>query len=172
MTQSAGPLHPAPYGHEPVGLDEISFNMDIVGGVVGSLCEVYRELTRLDAAGHRVNFWFDHETDAVAVQSPYTHDCLAVRVKQPAPLFVRFPTWVDAPSVTVNGIAGTPRHQNGYLFIADPPLDQPISFNFELPTREVTLNHRTRRIRARMRGDEVLAMDNFGANLTYFDPYE
>jgi hypothetical protein len=30
---------PAPYGHDPVGLDQIKFNLDIVGGVVGSLAE-------------------------------------------------------------------------------------------------------------------------------------
>lgn len=31
---------PAPYGHDPIGLDLIKFNLDIVGGVVGSLAEV------------------------------------------------------------------------------------------------------------------------------------
>ncbi len=41
-----------------------------------------------------------------------------------------------------------------------------------LPLRDTTLNHRTRDIRTRMRGDEVVAMDNFGADLTFFDPYE
>jgi hypothetical protein len=31
---------PAPYGHRPVGLETIKFNLDIVGGVVASLAEV------------------------------------------------------------------------------------------------------------------------------------
>lgn len=31
---------PAPYGHDPIGLERIKFNLDIVGGVVGSLAEV------------------------------------------------------------------------------------------------------------------------------------
>ena len=30
---------PAPYGHDPIGLEQIKFNLDIVGGVVGSLAE-------------------------------------------------------------------------------------------------------------------------------------
>ena len=47
---------PAPYGHEPVGATRVGFNMDIVGGSVASLCEVYREATRRDEAGH----WVDH----------------------------------------------------------------------------------------------------------------
>lgn len=31
---------PAPYGHRPIGLDRVKFNLDIVGGVVASLAEV------------------------------------------------------------------------------------------------------------------------------------
>src|SRR6185503_15583783 len=65
---------PAPYGYQPVGLTRISFNLDIVGGGVASLCEAYAEIARRTGAGHRVNLLFDHETDALAVQSPYTHD--------------------------------------------------------------------------------------------------
>jgi hypothetical protein len=30
---------PAPYGHDPIGLERVKFNLDIVGGVVGSLAE-------------------------------------------------------------------------------------------------------------------------------------
>ena len=67
---------PAPYGHEPIGAARVSFNMDIVGGAVGSLCEVYREVTRFDQAGHWVNLLFDHETAAIEVESPYTHPSL------------------------------------------------------------------------------------------------
>jgi hypothetical protein len=32
----------------------------------------------------------------------------------------------------------------------------------------VVLEHRTRAIRARLRGDEVAAMENFGADLAFF----
>ena len=37
---------PAPYGHKSVGKGRgnLSFNMDIVGGTVASLCEAYREV--------------------------------------------------------------------------------------------------------------------------------
>ena len=39
---------PAPYGHKSVGTGRtnLSFNMDIVGGTVASLCEAYREVVR------------------------------------------------------------------------------------------------------------------------------
>jgi hypothetical protein len=32
----------------------------------------------------------------------------------------------------------------------------------------MSLHHRTRTIRVRMRGDEVVAMEDFGADLTFF----
>ena len=37
---------PAPYGHHPLDYPEISFNMDIVGGAVASLCEAWQEIAR------------------------------------------------------------------------------------------------------------------------------
>jgi hypothetical protein len=163
---------PAPYGHEPIGLPSVGFAMDIVGGSVGSLCEAYREATRLDEAGQWVNLLFDHETPDVQVESPYTHSALRVRVKRPGPLFVRVPPWVDRGKVRVEGVAGRPRFSNGYFFIAEPPVNRTISFDFPLAGEEITMKHRTRDIRVRFRGDEVVAMDNHGADLTYFDHLE
>ena len=63
-------------------------------------------------------------------------------------------------------------HTIGNVVIADPPLGIPISIAFPLPLRNIALEHRTREIRARLRGDEVFATDHFGADLTFFDPYD
>jgi hypothetical protein len=161
---------PAPYGHAPIGAPRLRFNMDIVGGAIGSLCEVYRSLSHHDSAGHWVHLLFDHETPTIQVESPYTHRALRIRVKRPDPLFVRIPSWVDGHAITVPESDETPRVSNGYLFLARPPVNRPLTISFPLPMREITLNHRTRAIRARLRGDEVIAMENFGAELTYFDP--
>ena len=163
---------PAPYGHEAIGMPAVGFAMDIVGGSVGSLCEAYREATRSDEAGHWVNLLFDHETSDVQVESPYTHSALRVRVKRPGPLFVRVPLWADHRSVKIEGTADTPRFTNGYFFVAEPPVNRAISFDFPLAIEDVTMKHKTRDIRVRFRGDEVVAMDNHGADLTYFDPME
>jgi len=163
---------PAPYGHWPLGHHYVSFNMDIVGGAVGSLCEAYREVVRRDEAGIHVNLLFDHETEDVEVESPYTHDSLRVRVKRQAPLFVRVPSWAVVEATDVQGAAGRKRLTNGYLFVAEPPVGEWMTIRFALPKREITLAHRTRDIRVRLRGDEVVAMDNFGAELTFFDPLE
>ena len=164
---------PAPFGHEPLEQRDggrMRFNTDVVGGTVGSLCEALRETTRFDEAGHWVNLLFDHETAEVEVQSAYTHPALSVRVKTPGPLFVRIPPWCDPDSIQIAGVDDKPRHTNGYLFFARPPINRPITFRYELPTEEIVLSHVTRDIRVQLRGDEVAAMENHGADLTFFEP--
>ena len=161
---------PAPYGHWPVGAAQISFNMDIVGGAVGSLCEVWRDAARRDAAGHRVNLLFDRQSDVIDVESPYTHGRLRVTVKQPAPLWVRIGPWVDRDKLEVTG-GEQWRFVSDYLLLPQPPVGKPIDIAFDLPEREIVLHHRLRDIRVRLRGDQVTAMDNVGADLTYFPPY-
>ena len=158
---------PAQYGHEPAGIwksnkPRIGFNLDIVGGAVASLCEAYREIVRFDGEGHWVNMLFDCETEDIEIQSPYTHPRLGVRVKRPGPLHVRLPPWVDSDAAL----------QNGYLVIAEPEVGEWISFDFELPVHEMTLTWRNTQTRARLRGDEVVAMDNFGTDLTFFEPFD
>ena len=144
---------PAPYGHAPVGMEWLSFNMDIVGGAVGSLCAAVREVVTGEAGRACVNLLFDHETEAVRVESPYTHETLAVTVKQPLELLtVRLPGWAARESVRLEA----------------PPVGERVEVRFPLAEREIVLKHRTREMRVRLRGDEVVAMDNFGADLTFF----
>ena len=112
---------PAPYGHQPMGAEHVGFNVDIAGGAVSSLCEVYRAIVQSDEAGCWVNLLFDHETSEVAVESPYAQPCLRVRAKRPRPLFVRIPAWVDQERMEVRGMAEEARLTNGYLFLAQPP---------------------------------------------------
>jgi len=161
---------PAPYGHETPETRQMGFNMDIVGGVVGSLCEAYRETVRFDKAVHRVNMLFDYENETIKVESPYTHPALRIRTKRPGALYVRIPPWVETDNIVISGITGVPQYTGGYLFIANPPVNQAISLEFNLPLHEIILNHRTRQIRTRFRGDQVVAMENFGTNLTFFEP--
>ncbi len=163
---------PAPYGHKTLDAQRISFNMDIVGGSVGSLCEVYRQVVDSTAAGHYVNLHFDHETDAVEVESPYTHCQMRVRAKRPGPLFVRLPSWVPADGVRVDGLEEGTRRHNGYLVVSRPPVNGWVTIQFELAEREIVLSHRTREIKVRLRGDAVAAMSNFGAELTFFPALE
>ena len=159
---------PAPYGHEPLGVERVSFNMDIVGGAVGSLCEVYRATATRGAVGHRVNLLFDHETDAIAVRTDVADAALQVELKQPGPLWIRVPSWADRGEFQVAG----GRFAAGYLFLPQHPVGTPVTLRYELPIREAVLAHRTRDIRVRLKGDSVVSMDNFGADLTFFDPID
>jgi hypothetical protein len=163
---------PAPYGHFPLGApaDSVAFNMDIVGGAVASLCEAFREATRFDAAGHWINLLFDHETEEIKVSSIYGRSAFQILLKVPAPLHMRIPPWAASSPITVSPREISWQQKDGYIFVAEPPTDQTIEITMDLPLREVTLKHRTRDIRALLRGDEVIAMENFGAELTYFDP--
>ena len=160
---------PAPYGHKPVGAQRIEFNMDIVGGAVGSLCEAYRTIATFDERGHHVHLLFDHDTEYITIASPYTHDALQVTVKRAAPLRLRVPGWVDSEMLVVEG-ADAAQVRDGYLYIDTPPIGQAITIRFPLVERELALVHRTRTIRVRLRGDQVMAMDRFDANLTFFPP--
>ena len=184
---------PAPYGHEPLGIwqsdkPRIGFNTDIVGGVVGSLAAAYQAVVRRDEAGHWVDMLFDCETDGLAVQSPYTHPRLAVKVKRAGALRVRVPPWLGGMGPQEaqetrrggNGRGGPQEAQGGlrdgdcggYVVIEEPPVGCWIGFAFDLPVCETTLTWRDSAIRARLRGDEVVAMDNFGTDLTFFPPFD
>ena len=167
---------PAPYGHEPLGLwqsnkPRVGFNIDIVGGAVGSLAAAYKAVLRRDGAGHWVDMLFDGETKALAVQSSYTHPRLAVKVKQPGVLHVRVPPWLGKDRLKAEG-AAQPTLHDSYAVIEQPPVGRWIGFAFDLPIYETTLTWRDSTIRARLRGDEVVAMDNFGTDLTFFPPLD
>ncbi|MEP7359324.1 MAG: hypothetical protein ABI847_18875, partial [Anaerolineales bacterium] len=168
---------PAPYGHWAAGenRESIAFYLDIVGGAVDSLCAAAEAAARSDPTGHWVNLLFDRATPALTVKSPYTHDCLEVTLKQPGPLFVRLPPWLDAGDITLDiaGASSPLRWHNHYLFLENPPLAVPIRLRFPLKESTLTLagpSH-PQPIRVRLRGDEVIAMDNFGMDLTYFEAY-
>ena len=94
--------------------------------------------------------------------------------RRPGPLFVRFPSWAPANiRVTCNddGVVDvTTSHTDGYLMIATPPIDQLLCFAFGLPEHQITLRHRAHEIKVAMRGDAVVAMQSFGADLTFFPP--
>ena len=71
-------------------------------------------------------------------------------------------------------VAGaTATWNDDYLFVAEPPTGAAVRIDFPLIEQELLLSERLHiePIRTRLRGDEVVAMDNFGAEWTFFDPY-
>ena len=160
---------PAPYGHDPADNQlGIRFNRDVVGGTVDSLCCALWHVATADAAGHRVNLLFDHESDFVKVESAYAGQPLRVTPKKASPLFVRLPPWVDAQSLGTQG-GNELGKTNGYLFFSEPAVGEPINIEYPLASSALTLKHRTREIRVQLNGDAVAAMENLDQDLTYFD---
>ena len=159
---------PAPYGHQPVDLDIVDFCLDIVGGGASSLCEAWREAVRSGAAGHWVTMLFDREDPIVSVESPYTHEVLCVTPHRPGPLWVRIPQWVDREALIVEAKGGASRFRGDFAFFPSPTVDAPIAIRFGLTESALTLRHSTRDIRVRLHGDQVAAMDTFGADFTFF----
>ncbi len=161
---------PAPYGHDPVGNRlGIRFNLDVVGGTADSLCFACSHLSTPGDSGCRVNLLFDCETDFVRVESAYSGKGLKVTPKRPGPLSVRLPPWANAGEIGFDGPDDV-EWNDGYLVFAKPAVDRPIPIGYTLVRSEIAMRHRTRTIRVRLRGDAVEAMDNFGQDLTYFEP--
>ena len=164
---------PAPYGHRSIEegrRGQISFNMDIVGGVVGSLCEAYRQIALFDHLGHQVNMLFDHETPDICVESPYTHNALKITLRRPGPLFVRMPKWVDRDKLQISDVPRGPLWTGNRLYFPQLPEGFAVTIKLMLPMRTITMtrNH-LKAIRVRLEGDRVLGMDNHGADFTFFD---
>ena len=163
---------PAPYGHEPVGSVDLKFNLDIVGGVVGSLCEAYRSITNYDGNSHRINLLFDINNQYISIDSQYTHPELRLLLKHPGLLNLRLPLWLNPETINVSGYEGSLINYEGYLHLSNLPVGELISVKFDMPTEEIMLEHRMRNIRTRIKGDQVASMENFGTDLTFFRPLE
>ena len=162
---------PAPYGHRPLGLERVSFNMDIVGGVVGTFCEVLREGVVKGPDSVRVNLLLDQDTPDALVQAGESSGRVSVTTRHAAPLWIRLPRWADRASLQVRGTEDY-RLLGDYLFVAQPEPGKPISLEYPPVRTEIVLAHRTRNIRTVLEGDAVAAMDNCGAELTFFDPLD
>jgi hypothetical protein len=165
---------PAPYGHKPVGEEgDVNFNLDIVGGAVGSLCEACRHIHSYDGSRHGINMLFDYHSDLIDVESPYTRGdgFLVIKIKKPGDVFIRKPDWYvsDPQMLRQSGLQASV--SDGNLVFKSFPVNRPVKIAFDLPAREMTLHFRKGEIKARIKGDQVIAMENFGADWTYFRPY-
>lgn len=165
---------PAPYGHKSIknGRGNISFNMDIVGGVTASLCEAYRNIVTRNAFGLNINLLFDYCSDDICIKSPYTNDCLNITLHKPSPINIRIPTWATRETITVSKNAGEYYYNDNRLILTAPATDETIKICIPLTKSTLTLtqNH-IQPIRVKFKGDSVEAMENHGADFTFFNPF-
>ena len=91
--------------------DYHSYNTDLVGGAVQSLCEAWQAVFTKSRAGLHVNLLFSKESAEVTMRSHLPEEGrLEITLHQAYPLFVRMPSWVpgDELQVLVNGQAYSP----------------------------------------------------------------
>ena len=165
---------PAPYGHNSIGKGRggVSFNMDIVGGVTGSLCEAQRSAVMRDASGLNVNLLFDYSGEDIRVRSPYTNECLGITLAKASRLRIRIPQWVERETLEVSVNGGKWGYEGERIVLPGAAVGQEIQIRFGLAESDLKMvrNH-IKPIRVRFRGDEVAAMDNHGAKFVFFDPF-
>jgi hypothetical protein len=168
---------PAPYGHlaHGMGQDSIGFYMDVVGSVTGSVCAALEAAVVTDITGHHANLLFDHDGPSLRLTSLSAPEGLELLLKRAGPLWLRLPPWVTHRDVTLEGVdPAAALWLPGYLFLAQPPVGAAFRVLYSMPDTTLTLSARVHNhpIRVRLHGDRPVAMDNYGTDLTFFDPLE
>ena len=160
----------AVYGHLPLGKNEVTPSIDIVGGATASLCAAQRAVATASGGTTRVNMLFDFESTAVRIESPYTSTALRITPKIAGDVSVRVPSWADLNAMTVDGQPADRFIVDGRIRIRRPPVGRALEIELPLIERDLTIRHQDHDIGARLRGDSVVAMDDLGAGMAYFPP--
>ena len=164
---------PAPYGHKPLDATRISFNMDIVGGAVASLCEALRQTVVSNDVRALGEYALSTAIPTRSRLNPRIHtDGCACASRRPGPLY-RPHSHLGRARVGTRrrGSRTAPQLQQRLSsYFGRPPLNRWITARFDLSESKIVLKHRTREIGVQLRGDSVAAMSNFGADLTFFPP--
>ena len=160
----------AVYGHLPLGKNEVTPSIDIVGGATASLCAAQRAVATTGGGVTRINMLFDFENHAVRVESPYTGKALRITPKTAGDIAVRMPSWADVEAILVDGEAAGQFIVGGRISLRNVPVGRAVEIRLPLAKRDITIHHQDHEIGARLRGDAVVAMDDLGAGLAFFPP--
>ncbi|MDE2768160.1 MAG: hypothetical protein OXO54_12545 [Chloroflexota bacterium] len=160
----------AVYGHLPLGKNEVTPSIDIVGGATASLCAAQRAVATTSDGVTRINMLFDCESDAVLVESPYTGDALRITPKIDGGIALRVPSWAEVDAITVDGQPARRFVADGRITLRRPRVGDTVVIGLPLAERDLMVHHQDHDIMARLRGDAVVAMDDLGAGLAYFPP--
>ncbi len=164
---------PAPYGHLPIGDEIIGVGTDIVGPVVYALAEAHARVIGRRNGQLAINLLFDYKSDDIEVTSPYPGGILTVALRSPQPVEVRIPPWASGDRLELIGISrDSATLSDGYLQVAaGAARDGRFGIRIPLTQRELDVSTGSRLLRTRVKGDQVIAMDNPVADGTFFDPY-
>jgi hypothetical protein len=161
---------PLPYGHEETAGDAVSFNWDIVGGVVGGLCEVVRQQVTFDRDSAVVNLLFDFSTEQLSILGPYDgYESVIVDVGPALQrVLLRVPSWVDR--VALGRWAGQNDGEVGATHLV-LPTDARKHYEVPMPLASTRREYRfgAMEFAADYRGDQIVAMSAPGKRLRFFD---
>ena len=160
----------AVYGHLPLGKNQVTPSLDIVGGATASLCAAQRATAPTSDGRTMVNMLFDYESDAVRIESPYTGGALRITPKTADDIAVRVPSWADLDGTTVDGNPAERLIVDGRITLRRPQVGRAVEVGLPLAERDLRIRHQDHDISAHLRGDAVVAMDDLGAGLAYFPP--
>jgi hypothetical protein len=81
------------------------------------------------------------------------------------------PPWLRPDDITIVDSKPPPLRTRDYLFFSDVAAGETVRLRMPLKGSELTLSGglHIQPIRVDLRGDSVVTMENFGADLTYFD---
>ena len=102
--------------------DYHSYNTDLVGGAVQSLCEAWNAIFTKDQSGLHVNLLFSKESEQITMRSYLPEEGrLEITLHQAYSLFIRIPSWLsrDTLQVFVNGQIRSPRFHRHEVFIQE-----------------------------------------------------
>jgi len=121
--------------------DYHSYNTDLVGGAVQSLCEAWNAIFTKDQSGLHVNLLFSKESEEITMRSHLPEEGrLEITLHQDYPLFIRMPSWLsgDTLQVLVNGQMRSPKFYRHEIFIQDLLPNDKIELIFPQTERHTT----------------------------------
>ncbi len=164
---------PAPYGHIPLGDRIIGVGTDIVGPVVYSLAQAQSRIVGRRDGQLAVQLCFDYKSDDIDVTPEYTSDMLSISVRTSQPVQIRIPPWAVRDGTELVGV-----ERRSVSFVpgqvqipAGASADGHFSVRFPLTNRELAVRAGGTTLRARARGDQIVAMENRGTEANFFEPY-
>jgi hypothetical protein len=162
---------PAPYGHQPQGDRIVGVGTDITGPVVYALSEAHSRVVGRQGGQLAVQLLFDYKDDDIELSSLYTRDVLAVTVRSRQPVRVRIPAWVPDDGIELIGAKRNVGDLVGGYLRVEPTDSGRFTIRFPLTSRQLDVTYGSGTLRARARGDQVMAMEDRGTDLSFFDRY-
>ncbi len=161
---------PCPYGHQYKN-SPISFNWDITGGAIGSLCEAFRTRVTKSDSLISVNLHFNYKDNDVEIKSPYTNGgVMEIRLKRKYLIRVRLSDWLDRDKlyITVNVKKLKPILSGNWVYLPGLQADSLVKIKIPMKITATDYRFRSDIFRFRWKGDAVDAAANLASNLCFF----